>query len=275
MSAIEVLPVTPTIGAEVRGVDLREPLALETTRALEHALLAHHVLFFRARELSPAEQIAFARNFGPIGIPPFAPKYGDDPELIVLDQQSPKGEGADNWHSDNTFMREPPMGSILRAVQLPKLGGDTCFANMVAAYEALSPPIQRLISGLRAVHDITKPLQKGIAAGHTTANLEEMQKRWPPVDHPVVRTHPGSGRKALFVNGNSTTRILGLSERENDLLLPFLIDHVRSPEFQCRFRWEVGSVAFWDNRSTQHFAVPDYDERRVMHRVTIAGDVPV
>jgi taurine dioxygenase len=146
---------------------------------------------------------------------------------------------------------------------------------MVAAHDALSPPIQRLVAGLRAEHDITRPLRRGIAAGHVHASLEEMQKRWPPVDHPVVRTHPVSGRKALFVNGNSTTRILGLSERESDVLLSFLIDHVRSPEFQCRFRWEVGSMAFWDNRTTQHFAVPDYAERRVMHRVTISGDVPV
>jgi len=270
-----ILPTTPAVGAEVRGVDLREPIAPETVRTLERALLDHHVLFFRDQDLSPEQQIAFARSFGPISIPPFAPKYGENPELIVLDQQSPKGEGADNWHSDNTFMGEPPMGSILRAVALPPLGGDTCFASMVAAHDALSPPIQRLIAGLRAEHDITKPLRKGIAAGHIQANLEEMQKKWPPVDHPVVRTHPVSGRKALFVNGNSTTRILGLSERENDVLLPFLIDHVRSPEFQCRFRWEVGSVAFWDNRTTQHFAVPDYAERRVMHRVTIAGDRPV
>ena len=275
MSRILVLPVTPAIGAEVRGVDLREPLAPEAVETLERALLDHHVLFFRGQDLTPEQQIAFARHFGPISIPPFVPKYGENPELIVLDQQSPKGEGADNWHSDNTFMREPPMGSILRAVLLPPQGGDTCFASMVAAYEALSPAIQRLISGLRAVHDITRPLQKGIAAGHTTASLEEMQKKWPPVDHPVVRTHPRTGRKALFVNGNSTTRILGLTERENDVLLAFLIDHVRSPEFQCRFRWEVGSMAFWDNRSTQHFAVPDYAERRVMHRVTIAGDLPV
>jgi taurine dioxygenase len=270
-----ILPTTPAIGAEVRGVDLREPLAPETVRVLERALFDHHVLFFRDQALSPEQQIAFARSFGPISIPPFAPKYGENPELIVLYQKSPKGEGADNWHSDNTFMLEPPMGSILRAVALPPIGGDTCFANMVAAHEALSPPMQRLIAGLRAEHDITKPLRKGIAAGHIQANLEEMQKKWPPVDHPVVRTHPVSGRKALFVNGNSTTRILGLSERENDVLLPFLIDHVRSPEFQCRFRWEVGSIAFWDNRTTQHFAVPDYAERRVMHRVTIAGDRPV
>ena len=275
MSLPLILPVTPAIGAEVCGVDLREPLAPEAVATLERALLDHHVLFFRDQDLSPGQQIAFARHFGPIGIPPFVPRYGENPELIVLDQKSPKGEGADNWHSDNTFMREPPMGSILRAVLLPAHGGDTCFASMVAAYEALSPAIQRLISGLRAVHDITRPLQKGLAAGHTTASLEEMQKQWPPVDHPVVRTHPVTGRKALFVNGNSTTRILGLTERENDVLLAFLVDHVRSPEFQCRFRWEVDSLAFWDNRSTQHFAVPDYSERRVMHRVTIAGDEPV
>jgi taurine dioxygenase len=275
VSRIAIQPVTKAIGAEVRGVDLRGPLTAEALRTLERALLDHHVLFFRDQALSPEQQIAFARLFGPIGIPPFAPRYGESPELIVLDQMSPKGEGADNWHSDNTFMREPPMGSILRAVVLPSLGGDTCFASMVAAHDALSPPLRELIAGLRAEHDITKPLRKGIAAGHVRANLEEMQKQWPPVDHPVVRTHPVSGRKALFVNGNSTTRILGLSERESDVLLAFLIDHVRSPEFQCRFRWEVGSMAFWDNRTTQHFAVPDYAERRVMHRVTIAGDEPV
>ena len=274
MSPIEILPLTPTIGAEVRGVDLARPLAPGTVSALEQALLDHLVLFFRDQEITDEQQIDFARHFGEISIPPFAPKYGTRPELIVLDQRNPKGEGADEWHSDNTFMSEPPMGSILRAVELPALGGDTCFANMCAAYEALSPPIQRLIADLRAVHDITKPLQKGIAAGHTAVDLAQTQKQWPPVEHPVVRTHPKTGRRALFVNGNSTTRIVGLSERENHALLPLLIDHVRSPEFQCRFRWRRHSIAFWDNRSAQHFAVPDYAERRVMHRVTVAGDKP-
>jgi taurine dioxygenase len=271
---IEVLPVTPTIGAEIRGVDLSCPLEPATVSAIERALLDHLVIFFRGQSIEPEQQIALARHFGEISIPPFSPRYGTNPELFVLDQKSPKGEGADNWHSDNTFMPEPPMGTILRAIELPSSGGDTCFANMVAAYEALSPPIRGLIDGLRAVHDLTRPLQKAIAAGHTTAQLEETQRLWPPVEHPVVRTHPVTGRKGLFVNGNSTTRIVGLSERENAALLPFLVDHVRSPEFQCRFRWEVGSIAFWDNRSAQHFAVPDYTERRVMHRVTIAGDRP-
>jgi taurine dioxygenase len=187
---------------------------------------------------------------------------------------SPRGEGADNWHSDNTFMAEPPLGSILKAVQLPELGGDTCFASAYAAYEALSPALRGLCDRLTAIHDLTKPLQKAIAAGHSDANLAELQAKWPPVEHPVARTHPVTGRKALYVNGNSTTRIVGLSERENDLLLPFLCDHIRSPEFQCRLRWDTNTIAFWDNRSAQHYAVPDYDERRVMHRVTLVGDKP-
>ena len=274
MSSLEVRPLTPTIGAEIHGVDLRQPLAAATVAALRRALLDHLVLFFRNQAIDPEQQKAFARHFGRISVPPFAPKYGSDPEFIVLDQASPKGEGADAWHSDNTFMAEPPMGSILKAVTLPPRGGDTCFANMAAAYEALSEPIRRLIDGLRAVHDITKPLRKGIERGHTTADLAELQRLWPPVEHPVVRTHPESGRRALFVNRNSTVRIAGLSDAENEVLLPFLCDHVRSPEFQCRFRWDTHSVAFWDNRAAQHYAVPDYSERRVMHRVTLEGDKP-
>ena len=163
------------------------------------------------------------------------------------------------------------MGSILRAVQLPAVGGDTCFANMYAAYDGLSPPLRELVDGLRAVHDITKPMRKAIAGGHAKFDLATMQERCPPVEHPVVVTHPETGRRGLFVNRNSTTQLVGLSERENDVLLPFLFDHVRSPEYQCRFHWEPGSMAFWDNRCVQHYAVADYAERRVMHRVTIAG----
>jgi taurine dioxygenase len=274
VSDLEIRPLTPTVGAEIFGVDLREPLAQETIESIEHALVSHHVIFFREQDITPEQQIAFARQFGEISIPPFAPKYGDVPELIVLDQNSPRGEGADKWHTDNIFMAEPPLGSILKAVTLPALGGDTCFANMVAAYEALSEPIRQLIDGLRAENDITKPLRKAIASGHTTVDLEEIRAKWPPVNHPLARTHPVTGRKALYLSDTSTTRIIGLSERESDLLLPFLCDHVRSPEFQCRFRWDTHSIAFWDNRSAQHFAVPDYNERRVMHRVTLAGDSP-
>ena len=272
--SIEVRPLSALIGAEVLGVDLRAPLAAADVSAIETALLDHLVVFFRGQDVTPKQQIAFARQFGEISIPPITPKYGTDPELVVLDQVSPKGEGADAWHSDNTFMAEPPMGSILKAVQLPAVGGDTCFASMYAAYEALSLPVRALVDELRAVHDLTRPLQKAIAAGHSTADLGELQKKWPPVEHPVARTHPQTSRKALYVNRNSTTHLVGLSERENEVLLPFLVDHVRSPQFQCRFHWDVGSIAFWDNRSVQHYAVPDYTERRVMHRVTLSGDAP-
>jgi taurine dioxygenase len=272
MSGLKIRKLTASIGAEVAGVDLREPLSAEMRGAILEALVTHHVIFFRDQDITPEQQVAFAKQFGPISFPPFAPKYGTNPELIVLDQESPRGEGADAWHSDNSFMSEPPMGSVLRAVQIPEFGGDTCFASTVAAYEALSPAIQRLIDGLAAVHDITKPLQKGIAAGHTTVDLAEVQAKWPPVEHPIARTHPITGKKSLYVNRNSTTHIVGLTERENEALLPMLMDHVRSPEFQCRFTWDTNSVAFWDNRSAQHFAVPDYETRRIMNRVTIAGE---
>ena len=272
--SLAVRPVTAVVGAEIEGVDLCAPLSEAERAGILAALQSHGVLFFRGQDLAPEQQLAFARQMGRIQVPAFAPKYGTDPEMTVLDQVSPRGEGADNWHSDNTFMPEPPMGSILKAVQLPEVGGDTCFANMHAAYEALSEPVRRMIDDLEAVHDITKPLAKAIAAGHSRADLAEMQSKWPPVTHPVVRTHPETGRKALFVNGNSTTHIVGLSERENAALLPFLVDHVRDPAFQCRFRWDTRSIAFWDNRSVQHYAVPDYDTRRVMHRVTLDGDRP-
>ena len=274
MSDLRIRPLTPTVGAEIWGPDLSRPLSHEQVDGIEEALLVHGVLFFREQDITPAQQVAFARQMGPVSVPPFAPKYGSDPEIVVLDQVSPKGEGADEWHSDNTFMPEPPMGSILKAVHLPTYGGDTCFASMHAAYDALSEPMKRMLEGMHAVHDITRPLQKAIDAGHSTANLAEVQAKWPPVVHPVVRTHPITGRRGLFVNGNSTARLVGLPPRENELLLRFLIDHVRDPVFQCRFRWDVNSIAFWDNRSVQHYAVPDYAERRVMHRVTLAGDRP-
>ena len=274
MTEIQILPVTTNIGAEIKGVDLRAALSEEEVAVIRQALLDHFVLFFRDQDINPDQQVAFAEHFGKLSIPPILPKSGTRPEVMILDQTSPKEQGGDNWHSDNTFMAEPPMGSILKATQLPEVGGDTCFASAYAAFEALSPPIQKMVSRLTAVHDITKPLRTAISAGIEKFDLEALSKKWPPVEHPVVRTHPVTGRKALYVNGNSTVALKGLTEAEGDLLLPFLCDHIRSPEFQCRFRWDVNSIAFWDNRSAQHFAVPDYGERRVMHRVTLAGDKP-
>ncbi len=273
MSSIEITPVTAVIGGEVRGVDLRAELGDVDVKVLRQGLLDHLVLFFRDQHISDEEQLAFALRFGPMHVSPLQTVHQDAPEIVVLDQVHPKGEGAGEWHSDNTFLADPPMGSILRAVQLPAVGGDTCFASMYAAYEGLSPAMRGFVDGLRAVKDITNLLRKAIRDGHSTLDLTEMQRTCPPVEHNVVVTHPETRRKALFVNRNSTTHVIGLNDREQDVLLAFLFDHVRSPEYQCRFHWEEGSIAFWDNRSVQHYAVADYHERRIMHRATIAGPV--
>ena len=273
---IDVCPLTGVIGAEIRGVDLRDDLDDKTVDAIRDALDEHLVVFFRDQEMEAADHLRFAAKFGEITINPFGPKHPDHPEITVLDQQTPKGEGADNWHADNTFMPAPPMGSVLRAVMLPEVGGDTCFASGYAAFEALSPAMQRFLEGLHAVHDISRMLRKAIANGQATEPFEQMQRMWPPCSHPVVRTNPETGRKCLFVNGNWTARIQELTERESDTLLPMLLDHIRSPEFQCRFRWREGSIAFWDNRWVQHYGVADYGGyRRIMQRVTIEGDRPV
>ena len=269
--AIDIRPLTATIGAEIHGVSLNDDLDDATIAEIRRALLDHLVVFFRDQCIDDARHLAFALRFGPLAVSPLATRYQDSDAVVVLDQVSPKGEGADEWHSDNTFLETPPMGSLLRAVQLPSVGGDTCFASMYAAYDALSEPMRALVDRLHAVHDITKPLRKAIRDGHSTLDLAEMQQKCPPVRHRVVVTHPETGRKALFVNRNSTVCLEGVTERENDLLLPFLLDHVRSPEFQCRFHWELGSLAFWDNRAVQHYALADYHERRVMRRVTVAG----
>ena len=267
--------LTSAIGAEVAGVDLAGELSEEVVAQLRQALLDHQVLVFREQDLTPESHIAFARRFGEIKKPPVPTAHGGPPEINVLDQTRPRGEGADNWHADNTYTRTPPMGSLLRVLTLPSVGGDTAFASMTAAYEALSAPLQRLCRELTAVHDVTRSLTKAIANGHSIANLAEMQAALPPVEHPVVIAHPETGAPALFVNVNSTTRLVGMSERESDTLLRFLFDHVKSPEFQVRVRWDTRTLVFLDNRCTQHYAVPDYDERRVLHRVAIEGTEPV
>ncbi|WP_433334191.1 TauD/TfdA dioxygenase family protein [Spirillospora sp. CA-294931] len=262
---IEFQPLTRNIGAEVTGADLSKPLAPDQTDQLRKGLLDHLVLFFRDQHISDDEHVAFANQFGTANLPPMDHGGG---AIHVLDQTSPKGEGGDQWHSDNTFMTTPPMGSLLRAVMLPDVGGDTLFANMYLAYESLAPWLQRLCDDLYAEHDLTMSVTKAIDKGHPL-DLREMQEKNPPVIHPVVRVHPETGRKALYVNRSSVTRLIGLSRRENEAVLPLLFDVVRDPQFQVRLKWRVGTLAFWDNRPTQHYAVADYTQRRKMHRVTI------
>ena len=272
MTALRVTPLTSAIGAEVAGMDLAGDLDDATVTAIRGALLDHLVLFFRDQHLDDEGHLRFAERFGPISVPTFTTGASERPEIIVLDQLAPKGEGADSWHADNTYMAEPPMASILRAVTLPAVGGDTCFASMYAAYDALSPALRGFVDGLHAVHDIAVMVERTKHLG--SAGLRESAARWPPVTHPVVRVHPETGRKLLNVNANWTVRIAELADGESASLLGFLLAHLRSPDFQCRFHWSEGAVAFWDNRVVQHYAVPDYHERRVMHRVTVAGDRP-
>jgi taurine dioxygenase len=272
---LDIAPVTPALGARVTGIDLAAPLDDEVRDQISAALERYLVLFFPDQPITPAQQLAFSKRFGEISVAPFGPKDGANPEITVLDQRSPKGEGADSWHADNTFMPEPPFASILRGELIPPLGGDTCWANTYLAYEGLSAPLREMIEGLHAVHDLTKMLSKAIEIGKSDADLHEMQDRWPPFHHPVVRTNPQTGRKALFVNRNWTTRIDGLGERESKALLDLLCDQMSVPDYQVRLRWQAGTVAFWDNRWVQHYAVPDYIDRRVMCRVTLAGERPL
>ena len=273
--SFDIQPLTPLIGAEIHGLDLNESLDPSLIAKLREALLAHQVLVFREQDLTPESHIAFARYFGDIKNPPVATRHGGPPEINVIDQDDPRGEGADYWHADNTYTERPPMGSLLRVLQLPSGGGgDTAFASMYAAYEALSPAIRELCDGLTAIHDVTRSLTRAIARGHSDANLAELQRRLPPVEHPVVIVHPETGRRALFVNVNSTVRIVGMSEAESDMLLRFLFEHIKEPEFQLRLRWDTRTLAFLDNRCTQHYALADYHERRILNRVAVEGSRP-
>jgi taurine dioxygenase len=265
---LHIAPLTPTIGAEISGLDLRESQPDTVIAELVDALHAHQVLFFRNQPVSPYQQRDFAARFGtPQHFPFGAPPAPDVPEVMVLATggPGPKVANADIWHSDATFMAAPPMATMLRSVELPTLGGDTLWADMEAAYQALSEPLRGLLDELSAEHDFTKS-----SSHRGRADRDAL----PPARHPVVRTHPITGRRCLYVNRVFTTRILGLTERENELLLPFLFEHVTRPEFQCRFRWTENTIAFWDNRSTQHYAAYDYAEPRVMHRIVLDGDVP-
>lgn len=265
---LTVKPLTHNIGAEVSGVDLAAPVDTDVAKELVDLFHTYQVLFFRTQEMDDRAQRDFAGVFGPLHHFAFLPPISEElPEVHVLDIDGarPKTANADIWHSDATFLEAPPLGSVLRAVILPEVGGDTLWASMYAAYDALSSRVQRLVEDMTAVHDSSNSISHASKAANAG---------YGPVTHPVVRTHPATGRKALFVNKTFTTRLEGLTERENDHLLPLLTDHVRSPDFQVRFHWSPGAVALWDNRCTQHYAVADYSGRRRMHRVVIEGDTP-
>ena len=269
-ASIQVEKLTPHAGAEIRGVDLSRPLDERTFKEIHAALIDNGVIFFRDQHLTPDQQKAFGRLFGELHMHPAAPReLPEHPEILVIhaDEKS-KHVAGENWHSDVSCDLEPPMGSILYMHELPPVGGDTLFASMYAAYEGLSEPMKRFLEPLTAMHE-------GEHVYRGRYGVNDAGKVFPKAEHPIVRTHPVSGRKALYVNGGFTTKIVQLKRPESDALLQFLYRHVETPEFHCRFRWQVNSIAFWDNRCMQHHAMWDYyPQRRHGHRVTIKGDTP-
>jgi taurine dioxygenase len=268
---LKLKPVAPHCGAEVEGLDLSQPLDGETVDALTEALADNCVLFFQDQELTPEQHKRLGNYFGELHLHPAWPRLVEGhPEImeIYADENSKRIAG-EEWHSDVSCDAEPPLGTILRLIEVPPVGGDTLFANMVAAFEALSPPMQRLLEGLTALHDG----EQAYRGRYEGANEEG--KVYPRAVHPVVVTHPVNGRKAIFVNRIFTTRIVELSKQESDGVLRTLFEHIEKPDFQCRFRWRPNSVAFWDNRCTMHLALWDYyPNRRRGHRVTIKGEAP-
>jgi len=269
--SIEVRRLTPSIGAEIFGVDLGGAIGNQQFDEIHDALLRHLVIFFRDQKMTPEQHKDFGRRFGKLHIHPASTSVlAEHPEILVIkaDEKSKRVAG-EVWHSDVSCDPEPPMGSILYMHQPPANGGgDTMFANMCVAYEKLSEPMQQFLAGLTAVHD-------GEHVYRGRYGMNDAGKTYPRAEHPVIRTHPETGRAALYVNRGFTTRIKELNRNESDALLDMLFDHAETPEFQCRFKWQEGSVAFWDNRAVIHHAMWDYFPlSRLAHRVTVCGDRP-
>jgi len=248
-------------------------------REINQALLNHGVIFFRDQDITPEQHIAFGRGFGKLDIHPFIPHLEGFPEIIQLGGKtlgpSKYARNANVWHTDLTYRQEPPLASILHGLQVPESGGDTMFADLCAAYEGLSDKMQHMLSGLVAVHSIaqTKTRQE-ISSLNEVKQLQWSLENVPPGEHPLVCTHPETGRRVLFVNRYFTSYIKDMHEHESTALLEMLHGHINHPEYQCRFRWRAHSIAMWDNRCTQHYALADYKQIRRMHRVTVCGGRP-
>jgi len=277
MAKFSVQVLTPTIGAVVQGVDLSRQLGDDEIAQIRAALLAHKVIFFEDQHITPVQHRDFAARFGPLHTHPLYPGVPEAPEMFILDNHAGNPTDNDAWHTDVTFIETPPLGAILYAKLLPAEGGDTCWANMQAAYEGLSKPLQRFLAELDAVHDFNRGFPQGgqVAKQAGKDKAGKALEEHPPVIHPVVRTHPETGADGLFVNYGFTDRIKGLRRNESAALLNMLFVHIQQPEFQVRWRWKPNAIAFWDNRVTQHYAVNDYlPNRRIMNRATILGDRP-
>ncbi len=271
---MEIRRIAGALGAEILGVDLAGELSADAVKAIRTALLDHQVIFFRDQPLTPAQFMAFARRMGQPVEYPFVKGIEGVPEIIEVKKlEHERHNFGGIWHSDTAYLAEPPMGSMLLAREVPPYGGDTLFASQYLAYEALSDGMRALLGSLVGVNssakaDVSRTREDRVKEQGGSASVYE-------AEHPVVRTHPETGRKALYVNVAHTARFKGMTEEESAPLLGFLFLHQVKPEFTCRFQWRVGSLAFWDNRCTQHNPINDYHgHRRLMHRITLAGDRP-
>jgi taurine dioxygenase len=274
MPDLEIIPITPLIGAEIKNIDLKDNLTEVSVKKLRSAFLEHSVLFFRDQNLSIDEQKIFGKYFGDLHIHPARDRNGIEghPEILYINAGPDTSRvNGDDWHSDVSCDQEPPMGSILRIFETPNNGGDTLFSSMYAAYEALSEPMKRFLDPLTAVHDGgPNYIDRAKRAG-----IYKPDKVFPANSHPIIRTHPETRKKAIYVNKIFTQTIDSISKDESKAILEFLFQHIAKPAFQCRFKWEKNSIAFWDNRCALHHAMWDYyPEVRRGYRVTIKGNKP-
>jgi len=280
-STIEVKRIAGALGAEIAGVDLSQKLSDDTVGEIRQALHDNLVIFFRDQHLTPGQHLAFGRYFGELQVHDFVEGMDDNQEILEVRKEEWETRNfGGGWHSDVSYLERPALGSILYAREVPEVGGDTMFANQYLAYDSLSAGLKQTLDGLVAVHSARRPY--GLDAPRARARAKSsMQFNFSnsanaETEHPVVRTHAATGKKSLYVNGNFTIRFKDMTEAESAPLLNYLYQQAARREFTCRFRWEKGSIAFWDNRCTQHNAINDYNgQRRVMHRVTIEGERPV
>ncbi|MDP6617789.1 MAG: TauD/TfdA family dioxygenase [Gammaproteobacteria bacterium] len=276
---IEVKPVTGSFGAEIVGADLGQAVSPELHAEINQALLNHGVIFFRDQDITPAQHVAFAKLFGELDVHPFIPNLEGYPEIIALGGKAPGlssyARNANVWHTDLTYRQDPPIIAILHGLEVPESGGDTMFADLCAAYDGLSDTVKAMLDGLVAVHSITQTKRTD-----ELSSIKELKalvwslENVPPAEHPLICTHPETGRKILYVNQHFTAYLKDMHEHESKALLEMLKKHTNLPEYQCRFRWQKNSIAMWDNRRTQHYAVADYNQIRRMHRVTVCGPRP-
>jgi taurine dioxygenase len=274
---ISLRPISGSLGAIIEGVDLREELDEQTYGEIKQALLENLVIFFRDQDITPDQQVAFGRRFGDLHIHPFIPALEGHKEIIRLKAKSGAQEMlrlANEWHEDLSYTYEPPLAAILRGVEVPSRGGDTMWVNLYKAYDTLSDKMKDILGGLSAYHDVTKTYRReDLQREGGAAQYWSTFQKTPPALHPIVRTHPETGKKLLYISELTTTHIEGLHPRESAALLKMLNEHINWKELHCRFYWEKNSIAMWDNRCTAHYAVRDYTEPREMHRVTVLGEV--